>query len=126
MVMHTTTLCTPVTWNVGKYSPAKFYKQLMLDGSIGYAKFPFEEMKLIYHQYIGMDYWPLLTETLCTEHKVELTDTFCLISLVSVTAFNCLSPRQWGRDKADKAGMALKEIRKLYEKFFTSKDEKSY
>ena len=82
-----------------------------------YAKFSFEEMKDIYH-YIGMDYWHLLTETLCTEHKVELTDTSCLIFLVSVCAFNCLTSRQWCRDKADKAGMALKEIRKLYGKSF--------
>ena len=108
---------------LGNYSTDKFYQQLMLVVPNDYAEFSFEEMKDIYH-YRGMDYWPLLTDTLGIKEKVELSDTSCLISLVSVCAINCLSPRQWGRNKADKASMALNEIRKLYQKFYKSRDEK--
>ena len=80
-------------------------------------------MKEIYY-YFRMDYWPVLTNTLHTESEVEITDTFCLISLVSVNAINYISTRQWSRDKADKAGMALKQIQKLYQKIFSLRDEK--
>ena len=55
MAMHPTSLCTPVTWNVGNYAAAKFYKQLMLIALNDYAEFSFEEMKDIYH-YMGIDY----------------------------------------------------------------------
>jgi hypothetical protein len=121
MAMHATTLCTPVSWNVGNYSPDEFYNQF--NGLTGFAEFPFEEMKQIYY-HTGMDYWPMLTDTLSTgESEVQITDTICLISLVSVTAINSTSTRQWGRDKTDKAGLALKEIRKLYQKIFPSRDD---
>ena len=118
----TKSLCSPVTWKVGNYSPDKFYEQLMLATPNDYAEFSFEEMKDIYH-YRPMDYWPLLTDTLGINEKVELLDTSCLTSLVSVNALNCLSPRKWGKNKADKAGMALNEIRKLYQKFYKTRDE---
>ena len=86
----TNSLCSPVTWNVGNYSPDNFYQQFLLERPNNYAEFSFEEMKDIYH-YRGMDYWPLVTDTLGINEKVELSDTSCLIYLVSVNAQNSLS-----------------------------------
>ena len=70
----TSSLCSPVTGNVGNYSPDNFCKQFLLQSPYDYAKFLFEEMKDIYH-YRGMDYWPLLTDTLGINDKVELSDS---------------------------------------------------
>ena len=116
-------LCCPVTGNVGNFSPNNFYELFMLDSGNDYAEFSFKEMKEIYH-YRGMDYWPLLTDILCTSDKVKLSDTSCLIYLVSVNAQNSLSSTKWGRNKADKAGMALNKIGKLYQKIFKTGEEK--
>ena len=105
----TNSLCCPVTWNIGNYSPDNFYQQFLVEPPNDYAEFSFEEMKAIYH-YKGMDYWPLLMDALAIDENVKLSDTSCLISLVSVNAINSLFPRQWGRSKGDKAGMALNKI----------------
>ena len=120
----TNSLCSHVTGNVGNYSSNDFYKQFMLEPPNDYAEFSFDQMKEIYH-YRGMDYWPLLTDTLGMSDKVELSDTSCLISLVSVNALNNLSSRKWGKNKADKAGIALNKIQRLYQKFFKTRDKKT-
>ena len=119
----TNSLCCPVTGNVGNFSPDDFYELFMLDSGNDYAEFSFEEMKEIYH-YRGMDYWPLLTDTLHTSDKVKLSDTSCLIYLVSINAQNSLSSTKWGRNKADKAGMALNKIQKLYQKILRQERKK--
>ena len=62
--LHATSLCSPVTWKVGNYSPNDFYQKIMLIGPNDYAEFSFEEMKEIYY-YKGMNHWPLITDKLC-------------------------------------------------------------
>ena len=66
----TNSLCSPVTWNIGNYSPDNFYQQFLLERPNDHAEFSFEEMKDIYH-YRGMDYWPLLTDIPVTKSNYQ-------------------------------------------------------
>ena len=92
--LYATSLYSPMSRNVGNYTPEQFYYQLTND----YAEFSFPEMKEIYH-YRGMDYWPLLTDALASKEKVEPSDTSCLMMLVSVCPSSAHPPRQWGKKR---------------------------